>query len=307
MADSSDLPLVSVIMNAHNSSEYLHEAIASVVAQSHRNWEVILWDNASADDSEGIAASFGDDRIRYFGIPDKVSLYESRMNAFRQAQGEFVAFLDCDDIWLPDKLALQLQVFADPDCAFSSTDYITRDERRTIRHRQVTASRFITYGKPISSTFELLTDYRVGMSTLMVRRDLALAAWPLYPPGYSIIEDYDMVARLMAGGFMVPINEALTIYRLHATNFSWRSAVEVEEWSQWLTDLGSLGLSVNEEKVIRDSVGHQILMLGARTNLLAGRRADVTQAIRQMSSTRDRVKYTAALLLPSPVAKWIAG
>ena len=103
MTNSEPTPLVSVIMNAYYSEEFLAEAIASVVSQTYSNWEIILWENESSDDTREIAESFNDPRIRYFFAPDKVSLYESRMNAFKKARGEFVAFLDCDDLWMPEK------------------------------------------------------------------------------------------------------------------------------------------------------------------------------------------------------------
>ena len=114
MASSPVTPLVTVIMNAHNSEAFLTEALASVVAQSYTNWEVILWDNASSDGSQAVAEYFADDRIHYFQAPDKVSLYQSRVNALARASGLLVAFLDCDDTWHPEKLSRQVREFTDP-------------------------------------------------------------------------------------------------------------------------------------------------------------------------------------------------
>ncbi|MEB3828453.1 glycosyltransferase family 2 protein, partial [Phormidium sp. CCY1219] len=110
-ADShKDYPLVSVIMNCYNGEKYLKEAIDSVYAQTYPNWEIIFVDNASVDQTAAIANSY-DNRLKYFRNPLTVKLGESRNIACEHAKGEFLAFLDCDDIWMPDKLELQIPLF----------------------------------------------------------------------------------------------------------------------------------------------------------------------------------------------------
>ena len=92
-------PLVSVIMNCYNSDTYLGEAIDSVISQTYKNWEIIFWDNQSTDKSAEIVKSYDDERIKYFYAPSFTSLYEARNYAIEKANGEYIAFLDCDDKW----------------------------------------------------------------------------------------------------------------------------------------------------------------------------------------------------------------
>ena len=97
-------------MNCYNSDKYLREAIDSVYAQTFQNWEIIFWDNASSDKSPKIAQSY-DEKIKYFRSEQTTLLGEARDLAARQAEGKYLAFLDCDDLWMKDKLEKQVQIF----------------------------------------------------------------------------------------------------------------------------------------------------------------------------------------------------
>ena len=101
---NSKEPLVSVIMNCYNGEKYLKEAIDSVCAQTYENWEIIFWDNQSADQSAKIFQSYNDPRLKYHYAPIHTFLYEARNNAIEKARGEFIAFLDVDDWWYSEKL-----------------------------------------------------------------------------------------------------------------------------------------------------------------------------------------------------------
>ena len=95
-------PLVSVIMNCYNGDRFLRQAIDSVYCQTYDNWEIIFWDNASTDSSAKIARSY-DDKIRYFLATKNTPLGEARNLALNKASGKYVAFLDCDDLYFPNK------------------------------------------------------------------------------------------------------------------------------------------------------------------------------------------------------------
>ena len=103
-------PLVSVIMNCLNCEQYLNEAIDSVYAQTYENWEIIFWDNDSCDNSKNIAKSY-DSRLKYFSSDETCILGKARTMAVQEARGEYLAFLDCDDIWFKDKLKNQMRFF----------------------------------------------------------------------------------------------------------------------------------------------------------------------------------------------------
>jgi len=108
--DEVPSPLVSIIMNCYNSDRFLNEAIDSVYAQTYTNWEIIFWDNASTDNSAQIAKSY-DNKIKYFLADETTPLGEARVLAVQQAKGDYLAFLDCDDLWLPKKLEQQMDIF----------------------------------------------------------------------------------------------------------------------------------------------------------------------------------------------------
>ena len=103
-------PLVSVIMNCYNGERYLQEAIDSVYAQTYKNWEIIFWDNSSTDKSAKIAKTY-DDKLKYFKSNETTILGKARVEASKMANGDYLAFLDVDDLWLEKKLEKQVNIF----------------------------------------------------------------------------------------------------------------------------------------------------------------------------------------------------
>jgi len=299
MTNPEPTPLVSVIMNAYYSEEFLAEAIASVVAQTYSNWEIILWENESSDGTREIAESFNDPRIRYFFAPDKVSLYESRMNAFQQARGEFVAFLDCDDLWLQEKLILQVPVFADSNCVLSCSDFMINREGSTTENGQATTTRYNTYRSVTDSCYGVAKDYRVGMSSVMVRVVSARSVWPFPAPKYSIIEDFDMVERLLCVGTLVPLAEPLMVYRWHGNNFSSRLDVEMSEWLDWIEHIEAFDMTLEEQSLIRIHVETRLLSMKCRRARLSGDRIATWRSARLLPFSRIKVKFFFSLILPT--------
>ena len=104
-------PLVSVIMNCFNGEEYLKDAINSVISQTYKNWELIFWDNQSKDKSSEIFKSYKDERLKYFLANKHTSLYKARNLAIEKSKGDYIAFLDTDDLWEKEKLELQMHLF----------------------------------------------------------------------------------------------------------------------------------------------------------------------------------------------------
>jgi len=101
---------VSIIMNCYNGEQYLKEALESIMKQTYKNWEVIFWDNQSTDKSASIFKSYTDSRFKYYYAPIHTGLGEARKKAFKKTTGKWIAFLDVDDIWLPDKLSEQVKI-----------------------------------------------------------------------------------------------------------------------------------------------------------------------------------------------------
>ena len=104
-------PLVSIIINCYNGEKYLKKSIQSILSQTYSNWEIIFFDNNSDDSSKKIVKKFSDNRIKYFYSKKTHSLYKARNIAISKSKGEYICFLDTDDIWLKDKLKIQLMYF----------------------------------------------------------------------------------------------------------------------------------------------------------------------------------------------------
>lgn len=116
--------LVSIIMPTYNCAPYIASTIKSVLAQTYSNWELLIVDDCSADNTETIVSAFDDLRIFYFKNEVNMGAASSRNFALRQAKGKWVAFLDSDDLWMPDKLEKQLAFMSENHYDFSCTDYI---------------------------------------------------------------------------------------------------------------------------------------------------------------------------------------
>lgn len=115
--------LVSIIMPSYNTSDYIGEAINSVLNQTYKNWELIIIDDNSTDNTANIVQSFDDSRINYLVNNENKGAAYSRNRALRKAKGNWIAFLDSDDIWYPNKLENQLNFMVNSRCYFSYTNY----------------------------------------------------------------------------------------------------------------------------------------------------------------------------------------
>lgn len=115
--------LVSIVMPAYNNEEYVAGAIRSVLAQTHRDWELLFVDDCSTDRTLEIVRRFRDSRIRIFRNEINSGAALSRNRGLREAQGKWIAFLDADDWWHPEKLARQLAFMDHGGHSFSCTDY----------------------------------------------------------------------------------------------------------------------------------------------------------------------------------------
>ena len=117
--------LVSIIMPSYNCAEYIEESIRCVLAQTYPHWELIVIDDGSTDDSVArvTALKAADDRIALYHNERNEGPAFTRNRALRMAKGRWIAFLDSDDLWTPEKLEKQLKFMAENGYAFSYTRY----------------------------------------------------------------------------------------------------------------------------------------------------------------------------------------
>lgn len=120
--------LVSIIMPSWNTANFIAESIQSVINQTYENWELIIVDDCSTDNTDEIVESFKDKRIKCFHNEKNSGAALTRNKAMREAQGEWIAFLDSDDLWTPEKLDHQIKFMKDNGYDFSYTEYEKIDE-----------------------------------------------------------------------------------------------------------------------------------------------------------------------------------
>lgn len=120
--------LVSIVMPAYNSAKYIAESIESVQAQTYKKWELLIVDDCSEDSTVEIIQEYAtmDSRIRLLSNKKNSGAAVSRNNALREAKGRWIAFLDSDDVWLPQKLEKQIDFMISHGYKFTYTDYRIR-------------------------------------------------------------------------------------------------------------------------------------------------------------------------------------
>ncbi len=225
----SNPPAVSVIMNCYNSSVKLEEALRSLAAQTFTDFEVIFWDNCSTDESPLIAQAFAPlrGRLRYFRGEVNVPLGAARNLALREAKGRYLAFLDCDDLWRPEKLAEQVDIFeVDPQVGLVCTDTEIFDGRRVLK-------RLFRQSRPVDGMVfrELMQHQWISMSSAMLRRSALESLAPLPadgtpPPWFdeslNVCEEADVFYRVAHDWKLAHVDRPLTLWRVHGGNTTFR-------------------------------------------------------------------------------------
>ena len=227
------MPLVSIIMNIRNGASTLREALDSVLAQTLADWELIVWDDRSTDGSAGIVAEYHDPRIRYFLSPEDVPLGKARSDAIQQASGEWVAFLDQDDIWLPGKLEKQMA---------QAGDDVGLIYGRTIRFYPNGRERDYDQGHeyellPTGDIFtQLFTESCfIAMSSAVFRRS-AIEAIGGIPSSIDIIPDYYLYVAVARRYQVRAVQTAVCRYRMHTDNTSQVAALPMHREVLWLVE-----------------------------------------------------------------------
>lgn len=206
-------PLVSVIVPVYNAASYIEETIKSVLGQTYTDWELLLVDDCSTDDSVRIISKYcEDERIKLIKQPTNQKAAMARNAGIRQARGEFVAFLDSDDIWGETKLEKQLAFMKEKDCAFSYTEYEFGDENAEGTGKIVKVMPIINYRKALSRTIiftsTVIFDLKKLSKELIMMPDVAS-------------EDTATWWKVLKSGINAyGLEEVLTIYRRPAKSLS---------------------------------------------------------------------------------------
>ncbi len=161
-----DLGIVSIVMPMYNCADFVAQSIESVQAQTYPYWELLVVDDVSTDRSVEIVKAYAekDSRIRLLSNPVNSGAAEARNLALREAKGRWIAFLDSDDLWLPEKLQKQVPFMAENDYHFSYTYYREMDDNGA------PTGVLCTGPKKVGRTKLFAYDY-IGCLTVMYERD----------------------------------------------------------------------------------------------------------------------------------------
>jgi len=288
-------PQVSVIMNCYNGAKYVRAAIESVLAQSYTNWEIVFWDNQSTDRSSNIVKSYSDPRIKYFYATEHTLLSEARNLALKKAEGALFGFLDVDDLWLPNKLALQVSLFDDPKVGLVCGNYWVQNEQKNrckIAHRNILPQGYVLD--------ELLMFYFVGLVTLMIRRNALEASGRAFDSRYHIIGDLDLVMRLSVGWKLGCVQEAVAIYRMHGNNESTkRREKHADELAQWAIEIQSVGAFSSSRNA--HFINSHFAYIKAMNCALLGNKSGAYKLLKLIPWGWLKLRVWAAVLLP----RWV--
>lgn len=219
-----DAPLISVVMNCFNGAAYLNEALESVCAQTFRDWELIFWDNQSTDRSADIFRGIRDPRFRYYRADVHTALGEARNRAVSRARGEWLAFLDCDDRWVSDKLELQLRGVEHPrrdvGLVYGPVQLAIDDPAGAPSALERYYRRQAVRPHGAKSIFEdLLERNFIIFSTLLLRRELYDRVGGINGR-LTQNEDYDLLLKVSRLARAVCVDSPCAVYRIHAMNTS---------------------------------------------------------------------------------------
>lgn len=223
--------MISIIMPAYQAEKTIADSIRSVLAQSFQDWELIVIDDCSADNTCGLVEELKKslpretgEKIRLIKKQKNTGVSESRNLGTDMAQGDWIAFLDSDDLWATDKLEKQMQLLSrhpDAGILFTGSAFIRRNGERSSYVLQVPEE--ITYRK-------LLRQNLISCSSVVMRRELFLRHRMQHD---ELHEDFLLWLKLLKEGVKAyGVNEPLLIYRLspasksgnklHAARMTWR-------------------------------------------------------------------------------------
>jgi glycosyltransferase involved in cell wall biosynthesis len=271
--NSSSKVQTSVIIPTYNYGRFLREALDSVLAQTVGDFEVIVVDDGSTDNTPDILASMSDPRLRSVRIPNS-GIAGARNQGLREASGEFIAFLDSDDRWLPHKLELQLSILmSEPSVGVVFTDFVrfNRDgflpnhfsfcpELAKLKTRPAShgPGRVIT-----GDAFCELISFRLFLTfaqTLLYRRPVAEGLE--FPARLRLSQDLYYIMHLYARTRVAFIPEPLVEVRRHGNNSS-GPGIEKAKWDlEALLMLESDALSAPRNKAVRARIGRCLAGIG---------------------------------------------
>ncbi len=203
---------VSIVVPVYNAQKCIADTIMSVLNQTYTDFELILVDDSSTDDSRAIIKSFTDERVKLLANNETKGAAGARNTGIKESCGRYIAFLDADDLWSGDKLQKQIVFMKDADAAFSFTGYEFADENGKGLGRIVRVPAQITYAEALKNT-------TIFTSTVMFDMD-KLAKEDILMPDVKSEDTATWWSVLKKTGRAYGLDESLTLYRRMGSSLS---------------------------------------------------------------------------------------
>ncbi len=222
-------PLISIITPNYNCARFIAQTIESVLAQTYTNWEMLIVDDCSTDGSYEIAQGYAekDSRIKVFRNEKNSGTAVSRNRAIEASSGEYVAFLDSDDLWLPEKLERQLKFMQENNCDFSFTEYEHIDEENKSLHQIANVTKQLSYRK-------MLMHCWPGCLTVMYNQNVT---GKIYAEDIKKNNDHALFLRVLKKcNNAMGVKEVLAQYRIRKGSISSKKFTIIKYYIQVVHD-----------------------------------------------------------------------
>ena len=296
-------PLVSIIMNCHNGEKYLLEALQSVLNQTYKRWEIIFWDNNSSDNSSDIIRNNNDPRIKYYFSEEYTKLGHARNLALEKTNGELIAFLDCDDLWLPNKLEMQVPVFDDLEVGISISNsiFFNNKGKKKLLYKERPKEGFVFK--------ELLEGYYISMETVVIRKSSLELLDEYFDERFEVIEEFDLFIRLSKYCKLVYVDQILGKWRVHQSSWTWRrkdlfpkeTRLFVEKITKIIPETKTI-YKYNIEK-LKHNIICQEFLIAWETNNFYDKRNDLKKII--FKSNKALILYLLSFLINYKIFDYI--
>ncbi len=290
-------PLVSVIINCHNASKYIPQSIKSVLKQSYRNLELIVYDNFSKDKTNIIVKKFKKDkRVRYYKSKSFLNLYHARNLAIKKTRGELVAFLDADDWWEKEKLQKQINFLSNKkNVNIVYSNLFLYEEKK--KKKKIFSQEKLYNGK---ITQQLLNNFKMPILTVLAKKKIFQKY--KFNKRYNIIGDFDLFIRVSLKENIYSLQEPLAFYRVHSSSMSsQRVDLNISELKNWFNE--------NRTKKIFEGYNFQnvqkkIYTLKIKNEILRGKKFAAFKELIKRPFNSHNLKFFPLFFVPNKIIKF---
>ena len=215
--------LVSIVTASYNCEQFISETIQSVISQTYTNWELLIIDDNSSDNSVAIIKEFSqiDTRIQLFQLKINQGAAKARNVGIEKSTGEFIAFLDSDDVWLPQKLTLQIAFMKKNNFNFTHTSYFFMDESSRVLTKIYSVKKKLSYKN-------MLYTNSIGCLSVVLNQS---KMGKLFMPNMRKRQDYaHWLSILKSEPFAYGLEEPLAKYRIRKNSMS-ANKIEMLKWN----------------------------------------------------------------------------